>query len=71
MTNRELGDLIGVSASMASRIRNGKRLPSIEVMDRLALALGIDLIRLVNTYTQGANAFGALVRELLHERKLD
>lgn len=67
LTNKELGDRIGVSQSMASRIRNGKRLPSIPVMIRMASYLDCDLIRLVNAHTQGANAFGVLVRELLRE----
>lgn len=36
LTNREMGDRIGVTHSAVSRIRHGIRLPSLEVMGRIA-----------------------------------
>lgn len=35
MTNRELGNLIGVTFSMASRLQSGDRTPGIETMQRI------------------------------------
>lgn len=69
-TNKQLADAIGVSQSMASRIRNGQRLPSIAVMNRIASYFDVDLLRLVNTHEQGRAAFGALIRELLAKREM-
>jgi transcriptional regulator with XRE-family HTH domain len=68
ITNRELADAIGVSPSMASRIRNGKRCPSVRVLDKLAKYLSADLARLVNAHGQGPGPFGAEVRRLLEKK---
>ncbi len=65
ITNRELGDAIGVSPSMASRIRNGKRCPGVHTMTRLAEFLRADVGHLANAHLQGPQTFGAEVRRLL------
>ena len=70
MTNQELADAIGVSASMASRLRNGHRLPGVEVLGKLAEYLDVDLERMVAAHAQGTQAFGVLVRGRLLEREL-
>lgn len=38
VTNKEFGRKVGCHHSMASRIRAGKRLPSVEMMNRIAEA---------------------------------
>ena len=67
ISNRALGDAIGVSPSMASRLRNGKRLPSLRVLTVLADYLELDLFKLTNAHTQGAEAFGKIIRKGLGE----
>jgi transcriptional regulator with XRE-family HTH domain len=68
MTNKELGHHIGVSPSMASRIRNGERLPSIKVLIPLADCLGVSIERLILAHTQGPEFFGQTVRYAIEKR---
>lgn len=67
MTNSELGRRIGVSHSMASRIRNGKRLPGTQVVAALNVECGIPLDELMRAHGEGPAAFGKLVRAWLQE----
>ena len=66
LSNKELGDRIGVSHSMASRIRNGRRLPGTRTLDRIHRELGIPLLDLMDAHRAGAPAFGRLLSEHLH-----
>jgi transcriptional regulator with XRE-family HTH domain len=63
MSNGELGARIGVSHSMASRIRNGNRLPSTKVLDRIHQESAIPLDDLIAAHRQGSKAFGKLINE--------
>lgn len=62
MTNQEFGDLVGVDHSMASRLRNGKRLPSLATLRRIHAVLGIGWTTLLTAYDGGPQAFGAMLR---------
>ena len=68
MTNKELGDGIEVSASMASRIRNGERLPSAKVLVALADFLGVSIEGLLRAHIRGPDYFGKAVQYAI-ERK--
>jgi transcriptional regulator with XRE-family HTH domain len=68
-TNQELGDAIGVSSSMASRIRNGHRLPGVNTLTLISKYLNVDLAHLHAAYSQGSRVFGAEVRRYLEETK--
>jgi len=65
MSNEEFGRRIGVSHSMASRIRSGDRLPSVATMQRIADEFEIPLETLVLRHTQGPTEFGRLIRARL------
>lgn len=67
LTNRELGARIGVSTSMASRMRRGQRLPSVNTLQRCHQGLGIPYESLTDAYSQGADSFGALIQR--HTRR--
>jgi transcriptional regulator with XRE-family HTH domain len=67
ITNKQLGDAIGVSESMASRLRSGKRLPSITTIVALSEYLKVSHAELVVAYTGGKERFGELIREALGE----
>lgn len=67
MTNDELGRRIGVGHSMASRIRNGKRLPSTGTLHAIHREIGIPLDELLCAHEEGPDAFGVLVRAWLEE----
>lgn len=68
LTNREFGDRIGVSPSMASRIRNGDRLPSLRVLQAIHEEFGTPVDKLLGEASQGPEQFGQLVRTELASR---
>lgn len=63
ISNRELGHRIGVSPSMASRLRNGHRTPSMPVLRRLVKAFDLSLDDAVRASSEGAVAFGRFVTQ--------
>lgn len=48
---------------MASRLRDGKRLPSVRLMKRIAAEFDVSIDDLVRVHTQGSEAFGELLRD--------
>lgn len=56
---------MGVGPSMASRVRNGQRLPSVKVLNAIAEELDLPLERLVSAHCAGPEAFGELIRDSL------
>jgi transcriptional regulator with XRE-family HTH domain len=65
LSNKELGSRIGVSQSMASRIRNGRRRPGVRTIERIHREFDIPLAVLLEAHRAGAPAFGALLTEYL------
>jgi transcriptional regulator with XRE-family HTH domain len=43
ISQRTLGNQVGVSAAHISRIENGERVPSLQLLERIAAALGVEL----------------------------
>lgn len=58
MTNSELAAKIGVDRTLASRLRNGKRSPSKEVIWRIARAFDFPTADIVDATHRGPEAFG-------------
>lgn len=50
---------------MASRIRNGKRLPGMATIRRIHREFDVPLDVLVDAYSEGPDAFGRLLRDHL------
>ena len=63
MSNSEFGRRIGVTHSMASRVRAGKRLPGIGTMQRISSEFGIPIADLVTAHQAGPEAFAKLLRK--------
>lgn len=61
-TNQAFGDTIGCSHSMASRMVNGKRIPSLDLIQTISEKYGIPLTSLVNARKKGGEAFGELLQ---------
>lgn len=61
LTNDQLGERLGVSHAMASRLRNGRRLPSVKVMDAIHREFGIPVDELHQAYLAGSEVFGRLL----------
>lgn len=68
MTNQELGDLLGCSFSMASRLRAGKRLPGPAVLTRIHEQFGVPYSDLMTARHAGGAAFGSLLRQAIEDR---
>lgn len=61
-TNQEFAQRVGIDHTHASRLRNGQRLPSADLLHRIHLAFDIPLDRLHKARNDGADAFGRLLR---------
>lgn len=70
--------MVGISHSMASRIRAGQRLPGINTIERISVAYGIPLKTLLAARRKGAEelketgacpTFGELIRKRAFAKK--
>lgn len=62
MTNEEFGERVGCHYSMASRLRNGERLPSRDLLRRIISAFELDRAEAYEAYDQGKEAFSQYLR---------
>ena len=70
MTNREFAERVGCHHSMASRLRAGKRAPSLEMMSRISKHFRtVSLDELVDAHLEGPEAVGALLRERVFDNE--
>ena len=53
MTNAQIGEMIGLSFTAVSRMRNGDRLPSVEVMTKISTVFEIPLEDVVRATRAG------------------
>lgn len=65
-TNDELAEALGISFTMASRLRNGKRFPSIAVMRKIQQEFGIPLEEQVSIRERGLDAWGEFMRARIY-----
>jgi transcriptional regulator with XRE-family HTH domain len=63
ISNADFGKRIGVTHSMASRIRNGQRLPSTARIAAIHREFEIPLDQLIGAAEKGPTAFSQLMRE--------
>lgn len=70
MTNDELGRRIGCSHSMASRLRSGKRLPSLQLMHRISDELHVDESVLIRAHKRGPESFGRTLRKAIKDQEV-
>lgn len=63
LSNEEFGRRVGVSHSMASRIRTGKHRPSLEVAARISAEFGVPLAAVVAACLEGGVVQAALLTE--------
>lgn len=59
VTNEEFGRNVGCDFTMASRLRNGKRLPSRDLLSRIVEAYGLDATEALEATSAGKEAFAA------------
>lgn len=70
LSNYEFGAAIGVHHSMASRYKNGQRLPSADAIQRISDTYGVPLKTLMAARKEGKEAFGRLISIRIFERGL-
>ena len=51
ITQKQLGEMVSKTESMISRYENGESLPTFDMLERIATALGIDIFRLIRGET--------------------
>lgn len=61
-TNQEFADRIGCHFTMASRLLNGQRFPSLALMQRIHDEYGISMSAMLKARTQSTEVFGVLLR---------
>lgn len=72
ISNYEFGRRVGYHHTMASRIRNGNRLPSVEKLTVIKEEFGLNLDELVAAHNEGAAAFARLMsREVFNKPDLE
>lgn len=67
MTNEEFGQKVGCSHSMASRLRNGQRLPSLQLLTRIATKFNVDPAPLIRAHARGAESFGRALQKVIRD----
>lgn len=67
MTNREFGTAVRCSDTMASRMRNGQRLPSVDMLARIVAAFDLDASEAV-AHATSARRWGAYLRDEVFTR---
>lgn len=67
MTNEDFGDKVGCHYSMASRLRNGERLPSRDLLRRIISAFGLNRAEAYEAYDQGREEFSRYLRDTVFE----
>lgn len=63
--NNDFASKIDVSSSMASRLLNGERLPSLDTIQRIATAYGRPLDEVVGARNAGRTKCGLYLRKLV------
>ena len=67
ITNDEFGAKVGCDFTMASRLRNGKRLPSRELLENIVAAYHLDANEALAATRAGADAFKEFLRVRVFE----
>lgn len=63
MTNQEFADLIGCHVTTVSTYRNGRRLPSVRLLESIRQALDMSQDDIIAVWSQGPQAFATFLRE--------
>lgn len=67
VTNEEFGQKVGCDFTMASRLRNGQRLPSRERLEQIVSAYGLDANEALRASAAGPEAFSLYLKAKVFE----
>lgn len=68
VTNEEFGARVGCDFTMASRLRNGARLPSRELLERIVTAYSLDANEALAATSKGGEVFSEYLRAKIFEK---
>lgn len=68
MTNEEFAEKVGIDYTTASRLRNGRRLPSGQLLVRIHDEFRIPWQRLMEAYAKGPAVFSELLGRVVFKR---
>jgi transcriptional regulator with XRE-family HTH domain len=71
VTNEEFGQKVGCDFTMASRLRNGQRLPSRERLEQIVKAYGLDGNEALQASAAGPKAFSVYLKAKVFEPEAD
>src|SRR5688500_9702187 len=63
VTNEQFGEAVGCDYTMASRLRNGQRLPSRELLERIVNAYGLDGNEALRATAGGGESFARFLAD--------
>lgn len=67
VSNTEFARAVGCHYTLSSRLRNGHRLPSVEMLNRIRRAYNLDADEMLAAYEAGSNQFARYLREHIFE----
>lgn len=68
MTNYEFGEKVGCDYTMASRLRNGHRLPSTGLLIRIRDAFELPSDEILAAYNKGSAEFGQFLQQRIFKK---
>jgi hypothetical protein len=69
LTLEQFGAQVGISESYASYVKNGRRLPSGNVLVQIILAFELEPVPAMTAYQDGREAFGKFIRKTVFDRE--
>lgn len=71
LTNEQFGERVGVHFTMASRLRNGMRLPSVSTLRKIVDEYDLDINEALAAHGKGSAEFGRYLRDHVFEREVE
>lgn len=69
VSNAQFAKAVNAHYTMASRLRNGQRMPSVSMLNRIIEAYHLDAAETLAAYAAGPAQFGRYLREQVFEKE--
>lgn len=71
VSNHKFAEQVGCNYTMASRLRNGKRMPSAEMLVKICQAFGLDMGAALRAFAGGNASMARWLREEIFDKEDD
>jgi transcriptional regulator with XRE-family HTH domain len=68
VSNHQFAEKVGCNYTMASRLRNGKRTPSAQMLVRICAAFNLDMGQALQAYANGREAMAQWLRDEIFDK---